>query len=251
MINLKSQIKRLFLGSAFESILMRLFFVKMSDAQSKSFEFQGRKLPYFVHSYNNIKAWGFSERSIEIPIIKAKLEGSQASHILEIGNVSQHYYEEFKHFERTVVDKFEVGLNVINEDIRKFEPSQKFDFVFSISTFEHMDSDADRNPDYYPPTDERFSSVAFENIESVVTNVLNEGGKLIVTVPIGYGNCEIDQSIFNDELKYFDCKTKATALQRVNGLEWIEVDLEKLRGFKQDPGPVQAICVLEFLKISD
>src|SRR5438094_709755 len=116
---------------------------------NKAFIFEGQKLEYFFHSYNNFR---LSERAIEIPIIDYFLRQNDSHEILEIGNVTNHYYDYFRQTfvdrRKTVVDKFERGQDVLNLDIAEYAPDMKFDFVFSISTFEHMDSDLGMNPDY-------------------------------------------------------------------------------------------------------
>src|SRR5258705_3017669 len=76
----------------------------------QEFLFNNQKLHYFFHSYNNFR---LSERAIEIPIIDYFLKEKSYERVLEIGNVTNHYYDYFRQTfvdrHKTVVDKFERG----------------------------------------------------------------------------------------------------------------------------------------------
>ena len=54
------------------------------------FYFKDSRLSYFFHSYNN---FGRKVRCIEIPIIRYYLDCFPHERVLEIGNVTKHYYE--------------------------------------------------------------------------------------------------------------------------------------------------------------
>ena len=106
--------------------------------RNNKFIFNNIYLTYLNHSYNNNR---LTERSIEIPIIINYLINSKTERVLEIGNVSNYYYTSFKEVmkERIVIDKSENFNNVILKDIYDYTTINKFLFIYSISTFEHMD----------------------------------------------------------------------------------------------------------------
>src|SRR5438874_1202932 len=146
------------------------------------FYFRNIPLKYFFHSYNNFRV---TERSIEIPIVRYFIDTHKPSRVLEIGNVTKHYYDLFKDFkEKDTVDKYELAYDVINLDIADFNPDKRYDFIYSISTFEHMDSDGGRNPEYKGKPAGKFTSVAFENINRVLENILDKGGHFLLTIPL-------------------------------------------------------------------
>jgi len=173
----------------------------------KKFIFDGNSLPLFFHSHNN---FGLTERSIEIPIVKHLLGMYAHETVLEIGNVSNYYYDEFKDCfnKKDTVDQYESGHDVINLDIRDFKPNKKYDFIFSISTFEHMDSDGGRNAGHYERRSHNdispFSSVAFDNMNYVINNLLKKGGMLVITFLLDYLNDEVGHSLHKKETRHFD-----------------------------------------------
>lgn len=201
---------------------------------NKHFYFDSTKLQYFFHSYNNFR---LTCRCIEIPIIKYYLNKFSHNNVLEIGNVTKHYYDEFKNFnKKDTVDKFEIAYDVINVDIKDFKIDNKYDFIYSISTFEHMDSDGGRNPDFVPVESELFSSHALENINRVINDLLLDGGKFILTFPLGYCNCEIDKSLYNKEYTRFNAKNvNLYFFKQINELTWKQVDVEVEQLTKEKP----------------
>jgi hypothetical protein len=212
---------------------------------NQEFTFQGEKLEYFFHSYNNFR---LSERAIEIPIINYFLRQDDYREILEIGNVTNHYYDYFRETfvdrEKTVVDKFERGQGVVNLDIAEYAPNTKFDFAFSISTFEHMDSDLGMNPDYVEGSS-RLLSVAADNIKHVGDALLKERGKFIVTAPIGYAP-EWDRTFYSDALDQCNFSTVRKYLfRRKDELVWEEADVDEGRGAAR----ISTIPLTEFVSI--
>jgi len=151
-----------------------------------------------------------TERSIEIPIIKYFLGLYKHENVLEIGNVSNHYYDEFKDMfvHKDTVDKYESGYDVINQDIADYKSDKKYDFIYSISTFEHMDSDGGRNDDYVrlKKKQKPFSSIAFSNIQYCLDNLLGEGGRMVITFPLGYLTDEVGGSLVNAEERFFSAE---------------------------------------------
>lgn len=207
--------------------LQRVIKRKVEDAGS--FTFESDPLPYFFHSYNN---FGLTERSVEIPIIRHYLERGSYRNLLEVGNVTQHYYDYFRDVladvRRTVVDKYEVGNGVVNADIADFATEEKFDFVFSISTFEHMDSDLGRNPSYRSNTS-KLVSMAADNINHVGERLMAKGAKMIVTAPLGYAP-EWDATFYSETLE--DCgfsRISRHVLRRSGELKWEQVGADEGR----------------------
>jgi SAM-dependent methyltransferase len=217
-------------------------------SKSGTFVFKGERLPYCFHSYNN---FGVTERAVEIPIIKQYLSASPYERVLEIGNVTNHYYDTFRTVFRhkDVVDKFETAYDVSNCDIAAYTVADKYDCVVSISTFEHMDSDLGRNPDYVKGAS-RLVSVAADNIKHVSDHLIRPGGLFVVTAPLRY-NFEWDQTFYSDAFDrcgFASCRRYL--LRRLNELHWVEVDVEAGRGLRPDPYSLfrEYLSVVEFVK---
>jgi SAM-dependent methyltransferase len=142
----------------------------------RAFSYRGQTYRYFRHDYNS--TW-LHERAVEVPIIFGLVRKHRAGRVLEIGNVLSHYFP----VEHDVVDKYEPGERVINQDILDFAPSAKYDLIVSVSTLEHVGWDE-------KPSDP-------DKVTQVVDRVrtfLRPGGRFVFTVPIGY-NPEMDQSL--------------------------------------------------------
>jgi len=213
------------------------------------FEFNSTKTPYFFHSYNN---FSLTPRAIEIPIIKYYLDKYPHDRVLEIGNVTKHYYEEFKDFKvKDTIDKFELAYDVINIDIKDYLTKEKYDFIYSISTFEHMDSDGGRNPDYLPIDEDKFTSHAFKNMDHVINNLLKENGKFIITFPIDQDNCEIDRSLYNEEYNKFNAKQiDIYFFKQINNYFWtqIQTDVETFSKEKPKSPKDKFLCLMKIIK---
>ena len=111
-----------------------------------------------------------NERAVEIPVAMGLVDKYRGRRILEVGNVLSHYFS----FPHVIVDKYEVGPGVTNEDIDEFATSQKFDLIISISTLEHVGWDE-------TPRDRTKIIKALKNIR----NLVNPGGLVMVTLPVG------------------------------------------------------------------
>jgi hypothetical protein len=188
----------------------------------KKLEIDGQNFEYLFHSYNNL---GLTERSVEIPIIQFYLNNLKPKDVLEIGNVTNYYqsYYENSFPNKTVVDKIEYCYNVITSDIAKYFSDKKFDFIFSISTFEHMDSDLDRNPDYKKGS-AKSVSIAADNIIHCYENLLATNGTLLITAPMGY-TPEWDLTFKNDWLLRYGFNNVTRHLyKRISIEEWIKLD---------------------------
>ena len=193
----------------------------------KSFTFHGRSLPYLYHRYN--MTWA-SERCIEVPIARSFLAEERPEATLEVGNVLSHYGA----IDHDVLDKFERGERVINQDIIDFKPAKPYQFIVSISTFEHIGYD-----------DAVGGSSAEKIVHAVDTcrRLLENGGRLVITAPIGY-NPELDQLLRDDTLK----PREETFLKKYGNLDWREcAKAEALQCSYKTPFPyANAIAVAEF-----
>ena len=92
-----------------------------------SFIFRNNYYSYFIHE----RSWA-TERVVEIPIILKYIDKNKRT--LEVGNV----LSQFVNTKWDIVDKFEFGKDIINEDIIDFKPNEKYDLIISISTLEHI-----------------------------------------------------------------------------------------------------------------
>ena len=88
-------------------------------------------ITYLVHNYN--RTW-LNERAVEVPIIFHVIARWPGRRMLELGNVLSHYGS----VAHDVLDKYEVGEHVINQDVVEYQPSARYDMIVSISTLEHV-----------------------------------------------------------------------------------------------------------------
>jgi SAM-dependent methyltransferase len=182
-----------------------LYFYRLWRGKKK-FLFQGKSYYYFYHIYNQTFA---SERIVEISIAKNIVDDYKNKKILEIGNVLSHYFK----VNHDVVDRFEQGKNVINEDVARFKMKRKFDLIVSISTMEHVGYIGDdiREPEKF--------ELGIKNLK----RHLKKGGVLFVTLPIFFNpyltnKIKTKKMPFNEE--YF--------LTRISYLnEWKEVSFKE------------------------
>lgn len=228
--------------------IRRMLLYKLN--KEKSFIYNSHRLDYFFHSYNNFR---MTERAVEIPIIKHYLERGNYQNVLEIGNVANHYYDYFKQAfvgkRKVVVDKYELASDVINVDICEYAPGIKFDFAFSISTFEHMDSDRGRNPDYTKGSSELLS-VAADNVKYVSDVLLENGGKFVITAPLGYTS-EWDETFYSSVFK--ECnfiRYRTYVLRKKKELVWEQVGVKegKQAAYNHPLPGVNYLSIVEFDK---
>lgn len=158
------------------------------------FEFADNRYRYFY-------AWPgmtyLNERCVEIPIILEHVRMAKGKRILEVGNVLSRYFD----VDHVVVDKYEQGSDVINQDVVELAPSEPFDLIVSISTLEHVGFDEG-------PVDPKKPRRALENL----VRCLAPGGELLFTFPLGY-NPHIDALIRGSELDFVE----ARVLERISG----------------------------------
>ncbi len=190
-----------------ESLLRRYWrFAKMTLTRwtrAKTFVFDGRSYPYLYHFCN--KTWK-NERGVEIPIFRELLLEHGGKRVLEVGNVLSHYFP----IHHDVVDKYEVAPGVINQDIVEFTPPERYNLILSISTLEHIGWDeTPREPDKL-----------LRAIEHLRNHCLAPGGKIVVSLPIGYN--EFFDGLLRDGKSPF---TQQHFLKRISTRNyWVESD---------------------------
>lgn len=218
-----TNLKDAFLRGLFSKIKLETIVTYLHHRRTKKqLSIDGKTYPYLFHSYNNM---GITERSVEIPIIYHYLNINKPNQVLEIGNVTNYYESYFSNVfpNKTVVDKLESNYNIITSDIAQYESNQKFDFIFSISTFEHMDSDLGRNTEYREGS-ARLCSVAADNIVHCYENLLSSNGLMLITAPLGY-TPEWDRTFKSECLdKVSFKKLRRRIFKKINEEEWMELD---------------------------
>lgn len=207
------------------SMFYRWYAEKMLSQQH--FQLDNVEYSYTIHPHNY--TWT-NERSVELSIASQALEDHKPGRILEVGNVTKHYFNT----QHDVVDKYEKAEGVINIDVVDFSPEQKYDFVFAISTLEHVGWDRDRKePEKIP--------VAIEKLKQL----LAPGGKLLITVPIGF-NYFLDEMIDEQNLAF----DNISFLKRTAACEWKQTDWSAVKDTKYNSpySNANAIAVGTFTK---
>jgi len=176
---------------------------------ARQFVFHNIKLDYFYAHYN--VTW-CNERCVEVPIGRWYLKQAGEGEVLEIGHVLG-YYDDCEH---SVLDKFETAGGIINEDITTWQTDRRFDFILSISTFEHIGFDDDAAGD---------SGQKILDAIAACRELLLPGGKLALTVPLGY-NPDLDRLLDEDGLG----QDRGWFLLRRGARDWHEVDRRKALG---------------------
>ena len=192
----------------------------------RHFKYCDGLLPCHYANYN--VTWS-NERCVEVSLGRWYLEQIDGP-VLEIGNVLG-YYDMNSH---TVVDKFETGEGVINEDITKWQTDQRFALILSLSTFEHIGFDDDN---------EDQSAGKILSAIAACRALLQPAGRLVITVPLGY-NPHLDQLIEKDDLG----QDRASFLLRSSAREWSEVARHQAVGtpFGRPWPYANALMVAEF-----
>lgn len=133
----------------------------------KFFEYNGK-------TYEMIESPG--ERKVEMPIFKDIITDriNRELSILEIGNVTRIHFPEFS--DHLCIDKYEEGHNVLNIDIIDFYPEEKYDFVYSISTIEHI------GLDWGEKRDEKKGLIA---VQHILKEIVRKGGEFVFSIPLG------------------------------------------------------------------
>ena len=172
-----------------------------------TFTLDGHTYRYFYHPYNF--TWR-NERCVEVAVVLDMIKARRGSHVLELGNVLP-FYSSYPH---TVLDKYEQGPGVINQDVVEYKPDKKFDLIVSISTMEHVGFDEEvKQPEKILQ--------AFD----LLKDMLNIGGELMFTFPLGYNNF-LDQYAMDGSLK----ADKIMYLKRINAIgDWHEVSADEAK----------------------
>ncbi len=172
----------------------------------RTFTWQGRTYPYFLHRYN--LTWS-NERMVEVPIVRDLVERYRGRSVLEVGNVLAHYLP----VAHDVLDKFERAPGVLNEDAADFRSARRYDLIVSISTLEHVGWDEE-------PRDPRKVIRTLANLAAH----LAPGGRLVVTLPLGY-NPPLDALLAQGAIPW----SRQTQLKR-RGNVWSEAEWSEVVG---------------------
>lgn len=173
----------------------------------RGFVFQAARYEYFLHPYN--LTWS-NERAVEIPIAWAAVQARRDGRVLEVGNVLSHYFDAG----HEVLDKFERGPRVRNDDVAAFRAGRPYDLIVSISTLEHVGWDEE-------PRDPGKVVRAVANLRAQ----LAPGGLLLVTLPLGY-NPYLDEMVAAGTLPFDRCHY----LRRLGLATWCEADWPAVAG---------------------
>lgn len=179
----------------------------------RTFRFDGRTYRCFFHSYNS--TWS-NERAVEVPIARALLAENRGKRVLEVGNVLSHYLPAG----HEILDKFERGPAIRNEDVVAFRSDAPYDLIVSISTLEHVGWDEE-------PKDPGKILQAVANLASL----LAPGGRMVVTLPLGY-NPEMDALLARNAIPF----TRRHCLKRRGWCTWKEAAWEEIAGSRYGVG---------------
>ncbi len=178
----------------------------------KLFRFEQKTYNYFSHSYN--LTW-MNERYVEVAIGLKEMERRDPSQILEVGNVLSHYQANAQH---TVIDKYEKGnSNVTNVDALEFRPGRKYDFIVSLSTFEHVGWDE-------MPKEPGKSWKTIKHLSSL----LSGSGEFLFTIPSGY-HPQLDKDVHLHQAQLGPLR----AMRRISAANgWIQCSPEEAATLK-------------------
>jgi SAM-dependent methyltransferase len=170
---------------------------------ARTFELAGVQHDYEIHPFilDN-------ERTVEIGLARSFLR-DRPGDTLEVGNVLATYMS----FPHDVVDKYEQGPGVLNEDIVTYSPAKKYDTIVTLSTLEHVGWDES-------PKDPAKLAAAIKQLKSL----LKPGGAMLVTMPLGY-NPNVDQMIREQRLDLSELRflKRVTASNQWREATWDEV----------------------------
>jgi SAM-dependent methyltransferase len=170
------------------------------------FVFQGQEHAYLYHPYK--QPW-MTERAVEVPIVQRIVAAHAGARILEVGHVLGHYGP----IGHVVVDKYEQAPGVHNLDVFDLAPLGEFDLIVAISTLEHVGWD--ESP--------RVPGQAGRAL-TALTRSLAPGGRLVVTVPVGY-NPSFDADLSRGAVPF---DSAGAMRQQRAGPHWREVPVAEV-----------------------
>jgi hypothetical protein len=161
----------------------------------RRFSFRGRRLRYETNRYHNAF---LSERTVEIPVVRALLMGRPGERVLEVGNVLSHYGP----VSHDVLDKYEKGAGIIRSDIVDYVPMRPYTAVVCISTLEHIGWDEDPNDTLKITFDNKDPATVLSNIDpgkilrtlDLLKKMVLPGSRIIISVPLRY-NPHLDKML--------------------------------------------------------
>jgi len=178
-----------------------------------TFTFNGKKYNYFHHMYHLTFK---NERAVEIPIVYEIVKNCNGR-ILEVGNTLSYYFK----VSHDIVDKYDKGDGVINEDIVDFKPTRKYDLIVCISTLEHIGRDERGDEKEFDELDKDKPVRAIEKLKSI----LSDKGKIMLTFPLGY-NPYLDKMFKEGKISF----TRTYYMKRISwDNRWAEKDFEDVR----------------------
>jgi len=169
-----------------------------------NFKFQGQEYKYFTGSYNDCR---HNERAVEVALAIDLVNKYKSGRILEVGDVLSNYIS----ISHDVVDKYEKRKGVIQQDVVDYSPTENYDLIVSISTFEHVgwDDKEGRDPNKVLQAIDR------------TRWLLKEAGLMVVTMPLGY-NDNLDQTVREHRLPF----DKLLCMKRDDYNGWDEIGLD-------------------------
>ena len=199
--------------------------VKNFSKSETKFSFNNTEYEYHIALHNTTF---LNERAVEIPIILDYIKEFENKEILEVGNVISYYTK----VEYDILDKYERGRGVINQDIVDYQPQKRYDLIISISTFEHIGYDEVSRYGKNKETrvKKRMLLDAIENTK----HLLKPNGTFVFTAPLGF-NDYLDSQLIGNRLEL----TETHFLKRISASnKWIQVEQEDMIGIKyNDPYP--------------
>jgi hypothetical protein len=157
----------------------------------QQFTLGGRAYEYVDHRHS----WTWlNERAVELPIAGEALGAADPARTIEIGNVASHYFPST----HRIVDKYESAPGVENIDLFEIDEREAFDLVLCVSTLEHVGWDE-------PVRDPSAAIDAVVRLRELAA----PGGRLLVTIPVGYhptlADAVIDGALGFDSVRALRC----------------------------------------------
>jgi hypothetical protein len=128
----------------------------------------------------------------------------------------------------TVIDKYESSINVLNFDVADFSLNQKFDFILSLSTMEHVGWDEElKDPD--------------KILRSIINlkRHLSKDGVMLITLPIGYNN-SLDLYLKEGKLKF----DESHCFVKSGKCFWSRIEFDNIFNYTYNFNSSTANCVL-------